>query len=87
MAKQKYVPCSYKYLITPGGPKSTMHFDTLGEAEIWNKRVGIDFPIEPTLGTLETRIAPTRVFGMGIYGKPIKVWRPIKKNEKCREIK
>jgi hypothetical protein len=87
MAKKKYVPCELKYLITPRGPKSRMSFDTLGEAELWNKRVGINFPIEPTLGTLETRIAPISVMEWGIYGKPIKVWRPLKNNEKCRGMK
>ena len=64
-----------------------MSFDTLGEAELWNKRVGINFPIEPTFGTEETKIAPTSIFEFGIYGKPIKVWRPIKKNEQCKGMK
>lgn len=87
MAKKKYVACSTKFIITPKGPKSTMHFDTLPEAREWNERVGIDFPIKATMGTLETKIAPTSVFGIGIYGRTVKVWRPLKNNEVCKRTR
>ena len=84
MARKTYVPCITKFLITPGGPKSTMSFDTMEEAREWNNKVGIDFPIKATLGRLESKIAPTNVFGMGIYGRTVKVWRPLKNNEVCK---
>jgi hypothetical protein len=90
MKARKDVIVKYKVMAEWTRPGNYLIFDTKEEAKEWIGKVGKNLKITPVEGKIVSGFQATSgLFGgtMGIYGRSVKVWKPLSELSEKRRHK